>query len=147
MTMDARLRFTMQEGDLQLVDESLEKANPYKDGATGRFTTGGGGSAMRTDGANSLHRQMQPKIDAITEKIDALPKEPKIAADIAQAKVSIDSAAKSPTASGSAVSLLGAHTALDRAAQRVVGSQTPLAFRIKDIRQDVKFLAEALQRP
>lgn len=147
MTMDARLRFTMQEGDLQLVDESLEKANPYKDGSTGRFTTGGGSSAMRTDGANSLHRQMQPKLDAITEKIDALPKEPKIASDIAQAKVSIDSAAKSPTAQGSALSLLTAHQALDNAAGRVVGAQTPLAFRIKDIRQDVKFLAEALQRP
>lgn len=144
--MESRARFTMQDGDLELVDD-VEKANPYKDGATGRFTTGGGGSAMRTDGANSLHRQMQPKIDAITEKIDALPKEPKIASDIAQAKVSIDSAAKSPTAQGSAASLLSAHQSLDNAAQRVVGAQTPLAFRIKDIRQDVKFLAEALQRP
>ena len=146
MSMDATVRFTMQDGDLQLVDD-VEKANPYKDGATGRFTTGGGSSAMRTDGANSLHRQMQPKIDAITAKIDALPKEPKIAGDIAQAKVSIDSASKSPTAQGSAASLLSAHQSLDNAAQRVVGAQTPLAFRIKDIRQDVKFLAEALQRP
>jgi hypothetical protein len=145
--MEARARFTMQEGDLELVDESLQKANPYKDGATGRFTTGGGGSAMRTDGANSLHRQMQPKLDAIGDKIDALPKEPKIANDIAQAKVHISSASKSPTALGSAQGLLNAHQALDRAAQRVVGAQTPLAFRIKDIRQDVKFLAEALQRP
>ena len=143
--MESRARFTMQDGDLELVDD-VEKANPYKDGSTGRFTTGGA-SGMRTDGANALHRVMQPKLDAITEKIDALPKEPKIASDIAQAKVSIDSAAKSPTAQGSAASLLSAHQSLDNAAQRVVGAQTPLAFRIKDIRQDVKFLAEALQRP
>lgn len=147
MDMDAKARFVMQDGDLQLVEDSVEKANPYKDGSTGRFTTGGGSSAMRTDGANSLHRQIQPKLDAINGKIDALPKEPKIASDIAQAKVDISSASKSPTALGSAQSLLNAHQALDRAAQRVVGAQTPLAFRIKDIRQDVKFLAEALQRP
>jgi hypothetical protein len=89
---------------------------------------------------------LQPKLDAISEKINALPKEPKIASEIEQAKVSIASASKSPTAAGSSVSLLNAHTALDRAAQRVVGTQTPLAFRIKDIRQDVGFLADALGR-
>lgn len=146
MDMDARVRFTMKEGDLELVDESLEKANPYKDGATGRFTTGGGGGAMRPDGSAAMHRNLQPKLDAISSKIDALPKEPKIAGDIAQAKVSIASASKAPTPQGSAVALQNAHMALDRAAGSVVGSQTPLAFRIKDIRTDIKFLSEALQR-
>jgi len=76
-----------------------------------------------------------------------LPKEPKIASDIAQAKVGLSAAAKAPTPLGSAQGLMNAHLALDSAAQRVVGSQTPLSFKIKDIRQDVKFLGEALQRP
>lgn len=146
MDMDARIRFTMQEGDLELVDESLEKANPYKDGSTGRFTTGGGTSAMRTDGANSLHRQLQPKLDAVNSKIDALPKDPQIATDIAQAKVDIASASKAPTAVGSAVGLQNAGLALDRAAKKVVGVKTPLALAIKDIRDETKLLSDALQR-
>jgi hypothetical protein len=128
----------------------VKKYNPNH-GAGGRFASGGAGAGagapMRTDGAAALHRVLQPKLDAVTQKIDALPKEPKIAGDIAQAKIGIDSAAKSPTASGSAQSLLNAHQSLDNAANKVVGRQTPLAFQIKDIRQDVKFLAEALQRP
>jgi hypothetical protein len=106
-----------------------------------------GGVPKRTDGAAALHRNLAPKLDAVSSKIDALPKEPKIAGDIAQARVGLSSAAKAPSASGSATSLLNAHQALDNAANRVVGRQTPLAFQIKDIRQEVKFLADALQRP
>lgn len=106
-----------------------------------------GGVPKRTDGAAALHRNLAPKLDAVSSKIDALPKEPKIAGDIAQARVGLSSAAKAPTASGSATSLLNAHQALDNAANTVVGRQTPLAFQIKDIRQEVKFLADALQRP
>lgn len=106
-----------------------------------------GGVPKRTDGAAALHRNLAPKLDAVSSKIDALPKEPKIAGDIAQAKIGLSSAAKSPTPLGSAQGLMNAHLALDSAAQRVVGSQTPLSFKIKDIRQDVKFLGEALQRP
>jgi predicted ABC-type ATPase len=41
--MDARERFTMKPGDLVPVVEPVDKANPYRDGSTGRFTTGGGG--------------------------------------------------------------------------------------------------------
>jgi len=106
-----------------------------------------GGVPKRTDGAAALHRNLAPKLDAVSSKIDALPKEPKIAGDIAQAKVGLASAAKSPTPKGSAQGLMNAHLALDNAANRVVGSQTSLAFQIKDIRQEVKFLGDALQRP
>jgi len=42
--MDARERFTMKAGDLTAVVEPVDKANPYRDGSTGRFTTGGGGA-------------------------------------------------------------------------------------------------------
>jgi hypothetical protein len=135
----------------EFVVSAVKKANPYRDGASGRFATGGAGAGapMRTDGAAALHRVLQPKLDAITGRIDALPKEPKITSDIAQAKVSIDSASKAPTASGSAQSLLNAHQALDNAANKVVGGNglVGLMYDIKDIRRDVKFLAEALQRP
>ena len=120
-------------------------------GANGRFASGGSGAGasapMRTDGAAALHRNLAPKLDAINNKIDALPKEPKIASDIAQAKLSLSSAAKSPTPKGSAQGIMNAHQALDNAANKVVGRQTPLAFQIKDIRQDAKFLGEALMRP
>ena len=102
---------------------------------------------MRPDGAAALHRNLGPKLDALNSKIDALPKEPKIASDIAQAKVGLASAAKSPTPKGSANGVMNAHMALDRAAGKVVGSQTGLAFQIKDIREEAKFLGEALQRP
>jgi hypothetical protein len=127
----------------------VRKYNPNHD-SNGRFTSGGSGAgagAQRTDGAAALHRNLAPKLDAINSKIDALPKDPKIAGDMAQAKVGLASAAKSPTPLGSAQGLMNAHLALDNAANRVVGSQTPLAFQIKDIRQDTKFLYEALQRP
>jgi hypothetical protein len=128
----------------------VKKYNPNH-GANGRFASGGAGAGAgapaRSDGAAALHRNLTPKLDAINSKIDALPKEPKIAGDIAQARVGLSSAAKAPTASGSATSLLNAHQALDSAANKVVGRQTPLAFQIKDIRQEVKFLADALQRP
>ncbi len=126
----------------------VRKYNPNHD-STGRFASGGAGAGAgaRTDGAAALHRNIAPKLDAINSKIDALPKEPKIAGDIAQAKVGLSSAAKSPTPKGSAQGVMNAHLALDNAANRVVGSQTPLAFQIKDIRQEVKFLGEALQRP
>ena len=106
-----------------------------------------GTAKPRVDGAAALHRNIAPKLDSINSKIDALPKEPKIAGDIAQAKLGLSSAAKSPTPKGSAQGVMNAHLALDNAANRVVGSQTPLAFQIKDIRQEVKFLGEALQRP
>ncbi len=126
----------------------VRKYNPNHD-SNGRFASGGAGAGAgaRTDGAAALHRNIAPKLDAINSKIDALPKEPKIAGDIAQAKVGLSSAAKSPTPKGSAQGVMNAHLALDNAANRVVGSQTPLAFQIKDIRQEVKFLGEALQRP
>jgi predicted ABC-type ATPase len=42
--MDARERFTMKPGELTVVVEPVDKANPYRDGSTGRFTTGGGGA-------------------------------------------------------------------------------------------------------
>jgi predicted ABC-type ATPase len=42
--MDARERFTMKPGELTVVVEPVDKANPYRDGASGRFTTGGGGA-------------------------------------------------------------------------------------------------------
>lgn len=135
----------------EFVVSAIKKANPYRDGASGRFATGGSGAGAgapaRSDGAAALHRNLAPKLDAINSKIDELPKEPKIASDIAQAKVGLSSAAKSPTPLGSANALMNAHLALDRASGKVVGSQTGLAFQIKDIRQDVKFLGEALQRP
>ena len=133
----------------EFVVSAIKKANPYRDGASGRFATGGAGAGApaRSDGAAALHRNLAPKLDAISSKIDTLPKEPKIASDIAQAKVGLSSAAKSPTPLGSANALMNAHLALDRASGKVVGSQTGLAFQIKDIRQDVKFLGEALQRP
>jgi hypothetical protein len=128
----------------------VKKYNPNH-GANGQFASGGAGAGagapMRTDGAAALHRNLAPKLDAINNKIDALPKEPKIASEIAQAKVGLASAAKSPTPQGSAHGIMNAHMALDRAAGKVVGSQTGLAFQIKDIRQDAKFLGEALQRP
>ena len=126
----------------------VKKYNPNHD-SNGRFASGGAsaGAGVRTDGAAALHRNLAPKLDAINSKIDALPKEPKIASDIAQAKLGLSSAAKSPTPKGSAQGIMNAHQALDNAAQRVVGSQTPLAFKIKDIRQEAKFLGEALMRP
>jgi hypothetical protein len=134
----------------EYVVTAVKKYNPYRDGA-GRFASGGAsggaGAPARSDGAAALHRNLAPKLDAINSKIDELPKEPKIASDIAQAKVGLSAAAKAPTPLGSAQGLMNAHLALDSAAQRVVGSQTPLSFKIKDIRQDVKFLGEALQRP
>jgi len=141
--MDARARFTMEDGDLQLVD-SVEKYNPNHDDR-GRFGSTGGG-AMRSDGSAALHSNLQPKLDAISEKIDALPKDRDITTEIANAKVGIASASKAPHAQGSAQALLNVHQALDRAANNVVGAKTPLAFKIKDIRTDVKFLADALQR-
>jgi hypothetical protein len=128
----------------------VQKYNPNH-GAGGRFASGGAGAGasapLRTDGAAALHRNLAPKLEAINNKIDALPKEPKIAGDIAQAKVGLASAAKSPTPKGSAQGIMNAHHALDSAANKVVGKQTPLAFQIKDIRQDAKFLGEALMRP
>lgn len=128
----------------------VKKYNPNH-GANGQFASGGAGAGagapMRTDGAAALHRNLTPKLDAINSKIDALPKEPKIAGDIAQAKVHLSAAAKSPTPKGSGQAIMNAHQALDNAANRVVGRQTPLAFQIKDIRQEAKFLGEALMRP
>lgn len=126
----------------------VKKYNPNH-GANGQFASGGSGASapMRTDGAAALHRNLTPKLDAINSKIDALPKEPKIAGDIAQAKVHLSAAAKAPTPKGSGQAILNAHQALDSAANKVVGRQTPLAFQIKDIRQEAKFLGEALMRP
>jgi hypothetical protein len=124
----------------------VRKYNPNRDNF-GRFASGGAGGAMRSDGAAALHRNLAPKLDALNSQIDALPKEPKIASDIAQAKVGLASAAKAPTPKASAQGVMNAHLALDRAAGKVVGTQTPLAFQIKDIRENVKFLGEALQRP
>jgi hypothetical protein len=124
---------------------AVKKFNPNH-GANGQFASGGGGE-MRSDGAAALHRVIQPKLDAINEKIDALPKDPQIASDISQAKVHLASASKAPTPKGSGQAVMNAHLSLDRAANKVVGTKTPLAFQIKDIRQDVKFLGEALQRP
>ena len=75
----------------------VKKYNPNH-GANGQFASGGAGASApaRTDGAAALHRNLAPKLDAINNKIDALPKEPKIASDIAQAKLGLSSAAKSP---------------------------------------------------
>jgi len=128
----------------------VKKYNPNH-GANGQFASGGtgagAGAPARSDGAAALHRNLAPKLDAINSKIDALPKEPKIAGDISQAKVHLSAAAKAPTAKGSGQAILNAHQALDSAANKVVGKQTPLAFQIKDIRQEAKFLGEALMRP
>jgi len=128
---------------------SIVKKYNTNHGANGQFASGGSGASapMRTDGAAALHRNLTPKLDAINSKIDALPKEPKIAGDIAQAKVHLSAAAKAPTPKGSGQAILNAHQALDSAANKVVGKQTPLAFQIKDIRQEAKFLGEALMRP
>lgn len=136
---EARLRFVMQRTDFEIVDDSVEKYNPNHD-ARGRFAGGSTGGA-------ALHRNIQPKLDAINSKIDALPKDPKITSDITQAKIHLDSASKSPTANGSGNAVANAQYALDRAAQKVVGTNTPLAYKIKDIRQDAMFLAQGLQRP
>ena len=49
--MDAKSRFTLNAGDFIVVEEPVDKANPYRDGSTGRFTTGGGGGGAGTSGA------------------------------------------------------------------------------------------------
>lgn len=49
--MDSRERFTMKPGDLIPVVETVDKANPYRDGSTGRFTTGGGGAGAGASSA------------------------------------------------------------------------------------------------
>ena len=49
--MDAKSRFTLNAGDFIVVEEPVDKANPYRDGATGRFTTGGAGGGAGTSGA------------------------------------------------------------------------------------------------
>ena len=49
--MDSRERFTLKPGDFTVVAEPVDKANPYRDGATGRFTTGGGGAGAGGGGA------------------------------------------------------------------------------------------------
>lgn len=130
---------------------AVKKYNPNH-GAGGRFASGGGGGAsapMRTDGSAALHRNIQPHLDRLTERIDGLQKDPQITGDIAQARVSINSASKAPTAKGSASSLLNAHRSLDIAAQKLVKGpgRVGLMYAVKDIRRDVMFLAEALQRP
>lgn len=132
--------FISRMGSAKSGEEQRAIINEFKDRMKG-------GVPKRTDGAAALHRNIAPKLDSINSKIDALPKEPKIAGDIAQAKLGLSSAAKSPTPKGSAQGIMNAHQALDNAANRVVGRQTPLAFQIKDIRQEAKFLGEALMRP
>lgn len=125
----------------------VRKFNPNH-GANGQFTSGGGGGAtLRTDGAAALHRVLPSKIDSLTQQVDALPKDREIASQIAETKVHFGAALKSPTPKGSAQALGNAYMSLDRAANAVVGHKTPLAFQIKDIRTNVKFLEEALQRP
>lgn len=49
--MDSRERFTLKPGDFTVVAESVDKANPYRDGSTGRFTTGGGGAGAGASSA------------------------------------------------------------------------------------------------
>ena len=144
MDMDAKVRFTMQEGDLELVD-SVEKYNSHHD-SRGRFGSNTGGPVIRPDGANALHRNLQPKLDSLSSKIDALPKDREIAADTAQAKVHLASAAKAPDAKGSATALQNVGFALDRAAKTVVGRKTPLAIALKDIRDEANLISDALQR-
>lgn len=39
--------------------DDVEKANPYRDGASGRFTTGGGGGATNPGAGSSLRGKMQ----------------------------------------------------------------------------------------
>ena len=143
--MDAVARFTMFAGDLELVDDSVEKYNAYH-GANGQFTSGGGSNGA-FGGAKALHQNLAFQLDGVNNKIDALPKDPQIANDIAQTKVHLNSALKAPTPQGSAQALGNAYSSLDRAAQAVVGHKTPLAYQIKDIRQSVKFLQEGLGRP
>ena len=143
--MDAVARFTLMAGDLQLVDETVEKYNPNHDSA-GRFSAGSGSNGA-FGGAKALHQNLAFQLDGVNNKIDALPKDRAIATDIAQTKVHLNSALKAPTPQGSAQALGNAYSSLDRAAQAVVGHKTPLAFQIKDIRQTVKFLQEGLGRP
>jgi ribosomal protein L15 len=44
--------------------EDLEKANPYRDGSTGRFTTGGGGGAGGSSGGGSKGAKSK-KLDSL----------------------------------------------------------------------------------
>lgn len=56
-------------------DNPIEKANPYKDPTTGRFTTGGGGAATTTDGAVKVVILDEERLDEIDKEISATYKE------------------------------------------------------------------------
>ena len=55
-------RFVTDSDDMEFILVSaVKKANPYRDGATGRFTTGGGGGAV-TDGSSAV-KAFEAKVD------------------------------------------------------------------------------------
>lgn len=140
--MDAIARFTMFDGDLELVDDSVEKYNPNHDDR-GRFAGGSGGFG----GSADLHRNLQNHLDGVSAKIDALPPHPAIQSNVAQAKISIHSASRATTPLASANALSNADLNLANAARKVTGTNTPLAIRLADISKDVRRLGEALRRP
>jgi hypothetical protein len=58
-------KFKTMPGDLQIVRGGtlLEKANPYRDASTGRFTTGGGGPAVPIKEGDLLLKHFEKKVD------------------------------------------------------------------------------------
>jgi hypothetical protein len=100
-----------------------------------------------TTGGDAVHRNLAMHIDPIGAKIDAVNSNPTIAGDLAQAKVTLHAASIAPTAMASANALGNTRTALQTAARKVTGTNTPLAITLADIGKQIQLVADALQRP
>jgi hypothetical protein len=60
-------KFKTMPGDLEIVRGGtlLEKANPYRDASTGRFTTGGGGGGAPISEGDLLLKHFEKKVDKV----------------------------------------------------------------------------------
>jgi hypothetical protein len=98
-------------------------------------------------GGDAVHRNLAMHLDPIGAKIDAVKSNPTIAGDLAQAKVTLHAASIAPTAMASANALGSTRMALQSAARKVTGTNTPLAITLADIGKQTQLVADALQRP
>ena len=109
----------------------------------------GGGNTMfphGSTGGDAVHRNLSTHLAPISAKVDAIKPTPAIAGDLAQAKVTLHAASIAPTAVASAQALGNTRLALQTAARKVTGTNTPLAITLADIGKEAQRLSDSLQR-
>lgn len=127
----------------------LLKHGSHNQASHGRGGTSAGGDTMFPHGSTggaAVHRNLPTHLAPISTKVDAIKTTPAIAGDIAQAKVTLHAASIAPTAMASAQALGSTRLALQSAARKVTGTNTPLAITLADIGKEAQRLADSLQR-